>query len=344
MSEPSMYPSTEKGQAMTETLVLAMAVVPFLIAIPLVAKYQDMRHATVSASRTAAFECSIRPEACADAEAQTEIEAHVRRRHFSQRQIDIHSHDLPTDQSVQAGGNRFWRNREGQPLIARQDDVSLSITQEWANAMQSGYRDAARRVGHTSLPGNSQPTRGSAPGEEAPAKPPKLMRLAEAMSEVVGPNAFGMSFFGGLVSATVQSRAWFDPKLAQGLHWDRPLNQPLSFASKTVVLTDSWNASSAKGSEAQSLQSRVDQGKRLPNLARFSSLSQALIGMAPPEVIANSSATDPEVLFSVIYAPLVGLMHKLDNGATDILVPNGDAFRRLEVDVEQVPQDRLKKP
>ncbi|MDO5102225.1 MAG: hypothetical protein Q4D91_04895 [Lautropia sp.] len=339
-----MHPSIEQGQAMTETLVLAIAVVPFLIAIPLVAKYQDIRHATVAASRTAAFECSIRPEACADTEGQAEIEAHVRRRHFSQRQIDVHSHDLPTDLSVQADGNRFWRNREGQPLIARLDDISLSIRHEWADAMQKGYGEAEKRVGHVRLSSSNPPDHGAAPGEEAPSKSPKLMRLAEAMSQVVGPDAFGMPFFGGLVSATVESRAWFDPKLVQGLTWDRPLDQPLSLASKTVVLTDSWNASSAKGREAQSLQSRVDQGKRLPNLARFSSLSQELIGMAPPEVIANSSATDPESLFSLIYTPLVDMMHRLDRMGADLVVPHGERFRRLEVDVEKVPEDRLKKP
>ena len=51
----------QRGQALAETIVvISFVIVPFFVAVPLLAKYQDMRQATVSASRTAAFECSVR--------------------------------------------------------------------------------------------------------------------------------------------------------------------------------------------------------------------------------------------------------------------------------------------
>ena len=55
----------QRGQALAETMVvISFVMLPFFVAVPLLAKYQDMRQATVSASRTAAFECSVRFEAC----------------------------------------------------------------------------------------------------------------------------------------------------------------------------------------------------------------------------------------------------------------------------------------
>lgn len=334
----------ETGQAMTETLVLAVAVLPFVIAVPLIAKYQDIRHATVSASRTAAFECSIRPDACADGQAGAGIEAHVRRRHFSQRQIAIHSHDTPSGQSLGVDGNRFWRNRDGRPLIASDEDVSVSISQRQATALSSAHRDATNRQGQPRRQGRDAARTGMDADRMLPRHDGRLADLASAMSKAVGPDAFGMPLFGGLVTAEVQSRAFFDPKLVEGLDWDRPLDRPLSFASRTVVLTDSWNASSARGPEASSLKSRVDQGKRLPSLQRFASLGEELIGMAPPGAITRSAATDPEAILSMVYAPTVWLLHNLRWLGGRIVVPNGEDFRRLEVDVEVVPEDRLKKP
>ncbi|MDO4682253.1 MAG: hypothetical protein Q4B17_05625 [Lautropia sp.] len=334
----------EKGQAMTETLVLAVAVLPFVLAVPLIAKYQDIRHATVSASRTAAFECSIRPDACADGEASAGIEAHVRRRHFSQRQIAIHSNDTPSGQSLSVDGNRFWRSRDGRPLIASDEDVTVSISQRQATALSSAHREAANKHGQPRRRGRDGARASGDADQMLPRHDSRLSDLASAMSKAVGPDAFGMPLFGGLVTAEVQSRALFDPKLVEGLDWDRPRDRPLSFASRTVVLTDSWNASSARGHEASSLKSRVDQGKRLPSLQRFASLGEELIGMAPPGAITRSAVTDPEAILSMVYAPTVFLIHTLARLPGNIVVPHGQNFRRLEVDVEVVPEDRLKKP
>lgn len=339
-----MHSSRENGQAMTETLVLSIAVLPFLVAIPLIAKYQDIRHATVAASKTAAFECSIRPDACADEQAGIEIEAHIRRRHFSERQLAIHSHDTSSGQHPGADGNRFWRTRDGRPLISSDGDVTVAIRQRRSDALKNGHDEAANRVGGGRRAAGASPALGGQGAGESSPKDPRLLDLASAMSKAVGPDAFGMPLFGGLVTAEVQSRAFFDPKLVEGLDWDRPLDRPLSFASRTVVLTDSWNASSARGPEASSLKSRVDQGKRLPSLQRFASLGEELIGMAPPGAITRSAATDPEAILSMVYAPTVWLLHNLRWLGGRIVVPNGEDFRRLEVDVEVVPEDRLKKP
>ena len=43
------------GQSLVEAAVLAAALVPLLLAVPLLAKYQDLRHAAIAASRSAAL-------------------------------------------------------------------------------------------------------------------------------------------------------------------------------------------------------------------------------------------------------------------------------------------------
>ena len=55
----------QDGQALAETLVIASFVlVPFIIAVPMLAKYQSIRQATEASARTAAFECTVRIEDC----------------------------------------------------------------------------------------------------------------------------------------------------------------------------------------------------------------------------------------------------------------------------------------
>ena len=53
----------QAGQALTEFLVVALALIPLFLLIPMIAKYQDIGHSTQMASRYAAFEATIRNDA-----------------------------------------------------------------------------------------------------------------------------------------------------------------------------------------------------------------------------------------------------------------------------------------
>jgi len=55
----------QRGQALVEALVAAIALVPLALLVVLLGKFQSMQQATIAASRTLAFECSVRPTTAA---------------------------------------------------------------------------------------------------------------------------------------------------------------------------------------------------------------------------------------------------------------------------------------
>ncbi len=324
--------SAQRGQAMTETLVMAAAIIPFLLAVPLIAKYQDIRHASVAASRTLAFECAIRPQVCSDAQAGAAMADRIRRRHFSRQDIDVFSNDVLTDQRFGQEAHRFWRNPDGSPMLASPDDVSVALSQHRSDALLSGYQVALEKFRN-----RNSTARTNAP--PATSQPSPFAGLTQAMSHVVGPDAFGLSLHGGLLKAEVQARVPLDSRLAAALGGTDPVL--LQFRSRTAVLADSWNASSAKGTEASSLQYRVEQGRRLPSLQRISHLIEEVVGRAVPDALTGSALGDPEVLLDGLYSPARVLIQNTD---MDVLAPGGRGFQARPVDVEVVPADRLGPP
>ena len=174
----------QRGQALVEALVLAAALLPFLLAVPLVAKYQDIRHAAIAAARTAAFECSIRPDACEDPSAEAAAAGDLRRRHFARHGRDLLSNDAPEEPAPPGERNRFWVDRRGAPLLARFDDVRLDV----AAASSDAIAGAAARWNSGPFP--------------------------------AGPDAFGLSPEAGLATARVQASVSVGRSLAQWL--DRP--------------------------------------------------------------------------------------------------------------------------
>lgn len=328
----------QTGQAMTETLVIAIAVLPFLVAVPLIARYQDIRQATQAASRTVGFECAVRGDYCSDPQNQAEITRQVRRRHFSRQDMDLHSHDEASDASIEQDAHRFWRDRKGQPLIASFDDVSVAIRRQDADALANGHREAAGQQQAAQHSGSRQQTTA-----EASPRQRGLVALGRALSHAVGPDAFGMSLSGGLLSASVQASVPLDERMQRVLAGiqGRDAGRALGFASKTVVLSDSWNASSPKGSESSSVRNRVAQGRRLPSLQRLSRVTGELMGSAPAELFGALPAADPEDAFRLLYKPMETVITM--SADQRFLAPGGRAFNHYEVDVEVVPEDRLKK-
>jgi hypothetical protein len=122
-----LQPRRCQGQALTELLVVSLALVPLAILLVMLGKYQGLGTATIAASRTAAFECAARPSACPGGEAQETIRQSIGPAHFGQP-------DRPP----------LWQDRAGRPLLERFEDVGIRIE---PLVFDAGLANAARRSG-----------------------------------------------------------------------------------------------------------------------------------------------------------------------------------------------------
>lgn len=116
----------ECGQALTEFLVVALALIPLILLIPLIAKYQDVSYAVQMSSRYVAFEAMTRNEAQSTWKSPGQLAEEVRRRFFSNPDAPVKTGDVAGNFS--AHQNLFWRGPNGAPLISDLDqDVSAGF-------------------------------------------------------------------------------------------------------------------------------------------------------------------------------------------------------------------------
>jgi len=221
--------SRQHGQALVEALVAALVLVPLAVLTMMLGKFQAMQQATIAASRTLAFECTVRPQACADPAAYAGLADEVRRRHYGR--ID---REILADPAPAAERNALWVDRRGQPLLERFADVGATLS--------SPRFDAGRST---------------AIGRAAAG-------AANLLDSVAGPARFGLSLTGGMTEAQVQVRV--SPSEAGNEQFTRLDSLPLTLQARTAVLTDAWHASGPYGSEAHRVDSRVAQGSRLDTL------------------------------------------------------------------------------
>ena len=265
-----------------------------------------MRQATVSASRTAAFECSVRFEACRNGQATDDIADQIRRRHFSKTLLGLRSDETPADDQLEQERNRFWVDRKGNALLQSYKDVALRIDHENFDAFKGQRRVEA---------------------------------FLSAASDVSGPGRFGLAARGGLFSAQVQSRAPMDTWLWGKLNLNH--DPMLTFDSRLGILADAWNASSAKGSEASSLASRLDKGRRLPSGRELIKATNDVAHVLPTDMVNSLPNGDPERFIELVHQPLV---HLIRAPSSVFKKGNGKKFNYHQVDVEIVPEDRLPPP
>jgi len=121
----------QAGQALIEFLVVALALLPLFLLIPVIAKYQSIAHATQLASRYAAFDGLVRNEAQNSSKPIGQLQDEVRRRIFSNSDAPIKTLDVAGDFS--AHQNLFWRTPDDKALIAQFSDVTVSQTQQDAH-------------------------------------------------------------------------------------------------------------------------------------------------------------------------------------------------------------------
>jgi hypothetical protein len=221
----------QRGQALVELTVAVLALVPLYFGIAWVARVLDVQHATLAAARALAFECTVRPDACAAPAAHPELALETRLRHFAGHAVALRSDAVDT-----GAREAFWVDRRGEPLLERLDDVTIDVARlrfdsplAFAGGLGGSFSGAVR-----------------------------------TLSTLAGPGRFGFELDGGFVEARVRAR------VAPGRPedgWVRRLTaMPLVMSARTAILTDAWNASGPYGEAPDSVESRVAAGSRLPGV------------------------------------------------------------------------------
>jgi hypothetical protein len=118
----------QHGQALTEFVVLALALIPLFLIVPLIGKYQDLSHATQMASRYVAFDATVNNDDIDGSSFKTadQLAGEVRRRFFSNVDAPIKTND--TAGNFAAHRNPLWSDTQAKPLIADFDnDVCVTF-------------------------------------------------------------------------------------------------------------------------------------------------------------------------------------------------------------------------
>lgn len=145
---------TQQGQALVEFLVLCFALVPLLVLIPMLGKYQDMGHAAQMASRYAAFDATIRNGSMSTEKPPAQLADEVRRRFFGAANVPIKTDDVAGD--FLAHRNLFWRDPQGNALVKNFSDITVSFGKDKtadrsrafeALALEEGFFTTARLAG-----------------------------------------------------------------------------------------------------------------------------------------------------------------------------------------------------
>jgi hypothetical protein len=87
-------PRAVQGQALTEFLVIALALIPLLLLTPLIAKYQDVANAVQMASRYVTFEAMTRNDAQSTWKTPGQLAGEVQRRFFSNPDAPVKTGDV----------------------------------------------------------------------------------------------------------------------------------------------------------------------------------------------------------------------------------------------------------
>lgn len=152
-----------RGQALTEFIVLALALIPLFLIIPLVAKYQDISHHIQIASRYVAFEAMTRNDSMSSWKSQSQLAQEVQRRFFSNSSAPIKSNDAAGE--FNSHRNAFWKDPVGAPLIRSfKDDVRISFGPDNSATASSSFTGASDDVPFRGLVGVSDALGLNAPG------------------------------------------------------------------------------------------------------------------------------------------------------------------------------------
>lgn len=218
------------GQALVEAVVVLTVLVPLLLAILMLGRYQSVRQSVDAGARALAFDCSARGARCASDHLQPSVRNALARLTLSS--VDDPIESLPAMRSPTRTGPTFWTDSAGMPLV--------ESLQSWEFQTVEDPLDAGRSV---ALGGS----------RSRPA--------AMSVLEHAGPQRFGLDLQGGLFR--------FSGAHAVRLHGIQPwrtLGLPdLRVSWSSATLCDPWNASGVHGKDPDRFESRVMSALDPPN-------------------------------------------------------------------------------
>ena len=98
-------PAWTRSQAPTEFIVIAPALVPLFLLIPLIGKYQSISHATAMASRYVAFDAMANNAGMGGYQPRAQLEQKVHCRFFSNSNAPIKTNDEAGDSKARSSGS-----------------------------------------------------------------------------------------------------------------------------------------------------------------------------------------------------------------------------------------------
>ncbi len=222
-----------RGQALIEVLVGAIALVPLLLLVAWLGKVQALRQATIAASRSLAFECSVRVDECGEPDGVVGLADEVRRRSYSRLDAPVFAVDRLGDDPASGERNPMWVDRGNRPLIERFGDIGVHVARQ---SFDAGASLASSRGGNL------------------------VSDAASLLDEQAGPGRFGLDIRSGLLDAQLQVAMSSSARPSFRNQLD---SIPLTLRARTAILVDSWNASGPYGGDPRSVHTRVERGRQI---------------------------------------------------------------------------------
>lgn len=215
------------GQALTEFVVIALALVPLFLLMPMVAKYQSVTHATEMASRYVAFEAIANNDGMSNYKPPEQLAQEVRRRFYSNSDAPIKTNDEAGD--FKANQNLFWVDAQGDALIKNFTDVTVSF----GSSHGANHADGK-----------------SAADDGKPFNVPSPLQVGEQLGLKTG-------MYTANVSVKLANLQDIGPSFASTYEEFKNLN--LTVSRHTSVVTDTWTAR-----DAMQVESRIDNTLLFP--------------------------------------------------------------------------------
>ncbi len=136
-----MMKPQQQGHALTEFIVIAAVLVPLVLLVPMIGKYQDIRHAVQMGSRTAAFDATVHNDQGAGWKPLDQLSNEIRRRHFASPDTFVRTGDAVSDAPEHRPAH--WTDPHGNPLIRSQSDIRVRFGETASDDRGAGFSAAS---------------------------------------------------------------------------------------------------------------------------------------------------------------------------------------------------------
>jgi hypothetical protein len=247
-----IYHGFESGQALTEFIVVAIAMVPLFLIVPLIGKYQDISYKTEMAGRYVTFEATTWNDSNGGAfKPEGQLADEVRRRFFSNPDAAIKTNDVAGN--FAANRNTLWVDTANHPMISNfNNDVKVTFGTAGATTHSGGFSTVST---------GANPFQGT----------------AETVRNALGVQDRGI--YTGQVTVTLAATHWPKIELANNAANDPLDNFQLTLTRHTSLAIDPWSAKDALDVEA-----KINKPAIFPTgqLAGVSGTVDPIVGLIDP--------------------------------------------------------------